>query len=215
MAILSVPVATVKNTFIEFVEKEDSPTRRALTCTARFACSQGYDFFPSDDASVTSDADNMRPEHNLAPLPRDDLTKTTVLAKNLPTGCTRNMVTSRLDACGFRGTYDFIYLPVGFENLESFGYCFINFVTHEEALRFGDSYIGSRFFEECVGVAEWCGAMQGLETHVERYRNSPLMHKSMPAEVKPLLFKNGQPVAFPPPTKVLKIPKKMKASKKL
>lgn len=119
-------------------------------------------------------------------------------------------MTSRLDACGFHGKYDFVYVPIGFDNLQSFGYCFINFVTHEEALRFGDSYTGTRFFEECIGSAEWCGALQGLENYIERYRNSPLMHKAMPAEVKPMMFKNGQPMALPPPTKPIKVPKRAK-----
>jgi hypothetical protein len=134
---------------------------------------------------------------------------TTILAKNLPSGCTRNMVTSRLDACGFRAKYDFIYVPVGFEDLKSFGYFFINFVTHEDALRFGDAYIGSRFFEECIGIAEWCGSLQGLEKQVERYPNSPLMHKSVPVDVKPMMFKDGQPVALPPPSKQIKAPKRI------
>merc|ERR1712087_414117 len=54
---------------------------------------------------------------------------------------------------------------------------------------------------------EWSGSLQGLEKHVERYRDSPMMHKRVRDELKPMLFVGGQRVAFPPPTKALKMPR--------
>eukprot|EP00439_Symbiodinium_sp_Y106_P038344 s1688_g4.t1 len=39
------------------------------------------------------------------------------------------------------------------------------------------------------------------QAHVERYRNSPVMHRSVPDEYKPVIFKNGVRKKFPRPTK--------------
>jgi hypothetical protein len=212
----------VKNTFLELVKEEDDLIRDVQSCIARFSCKRP-EFFHSvrmDDnqglgktltASVSDAPTSEEEKIEDWALSTDDPTKTTVLAKNLRDGLTRAMILSRLDACGFRGKYDFVYLPVAFESLQSFGYCFINFVTHEEALRFGKFYSGFRFFEdsENLGVAEWCGTLQGLAKNVERYRDSPLMHKSVPDELRPVLFVNGFRKPFPPPTKALKKPKRI------
>jgi RNA recognition motif-containing protein len=122
------------------------------------------------------------------------------------------MVLELLDAFGLKGKYDFVYVPVDFNTQKSFGYAFVNFVTHTDALQFGDLFNGFSLravWGANVGVAEWSGAMQGLEKHVERYRDSPMMHKSLPDNVKPCLFKDGERIAFPRPTKPLKMPRRV------
>merc|ERR1712226_707751 len=96
--------------------------------------------------------------------------------------------------------------------MRSFGYVVINFVSHCDALRFGHVFHGySGLVDETNSYktveVEWSGSLQGLEKHVERYRDSPLMHKRVRDELKPMLFVGGQRVAFPPPTKVLKMPR--------
>jgi len=50
--------------------------------------------------------------------------------------------------------------------------------------------------------------LQGLEANIERYRNSPTMHELVPDAYRPMLFVNGQQVAFPAPTKKIKPPRK-------
>ena len=44
------------------------------------------------------------------------------------------------------------------------------------------------------------------EAHVDRYRNSPVMHRDVPDEYKPVIFKNGVRKNFPRPTKKVKAP---------
>ena len=44
------------------------------------------------------------------------------------------------------------------------------------------------------------------QAHVERYRNSPVMHRSVPDEYEPVIFKNGVRKNFPRPTKKVKAP---------
>jgi hypothetical protein len=145
-------------------------------------------------------------------LPEDDPSKTTVVAKNLPVSYTKCMLLELLDAFGLKGQYNFAYVPVDFSTQRSFGYAFVNFVTHKDALQFGELFNGFSLWavrSDNVGVAEWSGAMQGLEKHIERYRDSPMMHKSLPDDVKPSIFKDGVRIAFPWPTKPLKMPRRV------
>ena len=48
--------------------------------------------------------------------------------------------------------------------------------------------------------------LRGLEAHVERYRNSPVMHRSVPDQYKPVIFKDGVRKPFPRATKKVKAP---------
>jgi hypothetical protein len=170
------------------------------TIASTLSCSSG--------ASVTMMLD-------MSPLSEEDPTKTTVMARNIPPTFTRAMLTCLLDGNGFMGHYNFLYLPVDFGTLRSFGYAVINFVSHADALKFGYFFHGFKGLVDeadssMSGVVEWSGALQGLETHVERYRDSPMMHPRVRDELKPMLFAGGQRVAFPPPTKVLKMPRRAK-----
>jgi hypothetical protein len=118
-----------------------------------------------------------------------------------------------LDEGGFWPRYDFVYLPVDFSSLRSFGYGIVNFVSHSDALRFGEYFSNfTRWSEDSdkIGEIEWSGALQGLNNHIERYRDSPMMHKRVPDELKPLLFLRGVHVPFPLPTKQLKMPRRSK-----
>ncbi len=71
--------------------------------------------------------------------------------------------------------------------------------------------------EWCRKVAEttWAHPHQGLRENVQRYRNSPVMHESMPEAFKPLLLVNGREVPFPPPTRPIKPPKARPAAVRL
>lgn len=51
-----------------------------------------------------------------------------------------------------------------------------------------------------------CGPWPDLEAHIERYRNSSVMHHSVPEEFKPVLFENGKQIPFPKLSKAPKAP---------
>ena len=111
---------------------------------------------------------------------------------------------------GFFGRLNFLYLPVDFKRERSLGYALINLVTPSEALRLGRHFEG--FSNWCVEgggmcTVAWCSPQQGLDAHVERYRNSPVMHESMPDEWRPILLAHGVPIPFPAPTLKIKAPK--------
>jgi hypothetical protein len=137
--------------------------------------------------------------------------RTTVMLRNMPNNYTRDMLLDLVDSMGFEGCYDFAYLPVDFKSQAGLGYAFINFVTSIEAQRCFDEFEGFSGWKvpsEKVCTVTWGSPYQGLEAHIERYQNSPVMHHSIPDEWKPVLFdEQGLRVPFPPPTKAIKTPK--------
>merc|ERR1712136_690552 len=139
-----------------------------------------------------------------APLDRP----TTAILRNIPNAFSSSMLLDLLDTHGFRARYNYIYLPVGFLDGKNLGYSFVNFLSHEDALDFTEAFNGFSAWGtgEKSGSVSW-SQVQGVQAHVERYRNSPVMHPSIPNEFKPMVFQDGQCVPFPPPTKAIKAPK--------
>jgi RNA recognition motif-containing protein len=136
--------------------------------------------------------------------------RTTVMLRNLPNKYKQSMILDLLDTEGFAGLYDFFYLPMDFRNEVSMGYAFINLISHSEALRLMKRFQGFQtwlFNSQKVCEVSWSHPHQGLAAHIERYRNSPVMHESMLAEYKPVLFRNGKRIDFPPPTRRLRAPR--------
>jgi hypothetical protein len=135
--------------------------------------------------------------------------RTTLMLRNLPNDYTRSMLLSMLDEEGFAGKYDFVYLPIDFASGAGVGYAFINMVSHQDAERFRVHFTGfTRWAFPSRKVAEvaWSNPNQGLAVHIERYRNSTVMHPSVCDEFKPALFANGVRVPFPLPTRIIKAP---------
>jgi len=138
------------------------------------------------------------------------LQKTTVMLRNLPNNYTRDMLLHLVDTHGFSGSYDLIYMPTDFTSNVGLGYAFINFVSTEEASRFWSKFQGFSDWEVAskkVCEIGWSSVLQGLQPHIDRYRNSPVMHDSVPDEFKPVLFSNGERVRFPSPNKSLRAPR--------
>lgn len=136
--------------------------------------------------------------------------RTTVMLRNMPNNYTRDMLLELVDSMGFAGCYDFAYLPVDFKSQAGLGYAFINFISSAEAQRCFDNFEGFSGWKvpsEKVCTVTWGSPYQGLEAHIERYQNSPVMHHSIPDEWKPVLLENGVRIVFPPPTKPIKTPK--------
>lgn len=142
-----------------------------------------------------------------------DIDKTSVILKNIVGGCDRHTVIKVLHEQGFLDSVNFLYVPMAFDRakVSSFGYAFISFTNPIIAAQFRDHFTGFK----CWGVlgetddgchVEWCG-IQGLAAHINRYRNSPMMHETVPDEYKPVLLSNGVRLPFPHPTEVIKAPR--------
>eukprot|EP00440_Ansanella_granifera_P052560 gb/GFBE01056990.1/.p1 GENE.gb/GFBE01056990.1/~~gb/GFBE01056990.1/.p1 ORF type:complete len:404 (+),score=107.01 gb/GFBE01056990.1/:1-1212(+) len=134
---------------------------------------------------------------------------TTVMMRNLPNNYTREMLLEMLDGEGFFARYDFLYLPMDFDRHANLGYAFVNLVDGEAASDFWKVFDGfSRWMLPTSKVCQvsWSGPHQGRQAHVDRYKNSPVMHFSVPDEFKPMLFQSGIRQPFPPPSRKLRPP---------
>ncbi|CAE7501728.1 mei2 [Symbiodinium natans] len=142
--------------------------------------------------------------------PEPPVDGTTIMLRNLPAKFSQQSMLQLLNDNGFQGKYDFVYLPMDFRNGTNLGYAFVNTLTHQDALEAMDAYQGFTGWadgSDKVCEVSWAHPHQGLEEHVERYRNSPVMHPVTPEEYKPMVFANGQRVPFPAPTKAIRAPK--------
>jgi len=138
-------------------------------------------------------------------------TRTTVMLRNVPTSLTRNSLLQMLEKMGFAGSFDMIYVPVDFSAGTGLGYAFVNLVSPADVPAFWRALDGLSVWGDVASdkacTVSWSEPNQGLAAHIERYRNSPVMHPSTPDEWRPALFVQGVRVEFPAPTKKIKAPK--------
>lgn len=135
--------------------------------------------------------------------------RTSVMLRNLPNSYTRQLLLNLLDSQGFAGKYDFVYLPIDFKTRLSLAYAFINLVNVEEAKRFWKHFHGFSNWavpSHKVARVNW-SEFQGLASHIERYRSSPVMHDGVPDEYKPVLLSGGKRSSFPMPKEKVRAPR--------
>jgi len=134
---------------------------------------------------------------------------TTLMLQNLPSDYTRSMLLDWLDSNGLAGRYDFLYYPIDFTRRAGLGYAFINMCTAADAEIARGLLEG--FSQWCVpsnkicSVA-WSHPCQGFKANVERYRSSPVMHRVVPDEFKPITMADGVRIDFPAPTRRVRRP---------
>lgn len=142
-------------------------------------------------------------------------THTTVMLRNIPNNYNREMVLELLDSEGFQGDYDFVYLPMDFHRMAGLGYAFVNLVNPDAAQRVKvhfEGFSGWKLASLKICEVSWGEPLQGLEAHIERYRNSPVMHEDVPDKYKPVLYENGERIQFPTATKKIRPPRVKKSS---
>lgn len=136
--------------------------------------------------------------------------RTTVMLKNLPKGLSRSMLLDLLEKKGFAKKCNFVYLPVEFTRRSCMGYAFVNLESPGMVPEFWSAFEGLSEWpvpSSKICRVTWSSPLQGLSEHVERFRNSPLMHATVPDECRPILLSNGLRSQFPTPTKTLRAPR--------
>eukprot|EP00930_Biecheleria_cincta_P103915 TRINITY_DN96025_c0_g1_i1.p1 TRINITY_DN96025_c0_g1~~TRINITY_DN96025_c0_g1_i1.p1 ORF type:complete len:207 (-),score=37.35 TRINITY_DN96025_c0_g1_i1:399-1019(-) len=195
-------LVTVKNTFIH-VELPMTTLHRCRSApTMSNACSVTESLEASSDRAVS---DRSTQEDSDI-----EAQNTTVMFRNIPETYTREMLVDLFDSQGFKAYYDFVYLPINFRTDLAFGYAFVNFVDNGALRKFSNHFNGYcdwGFDSDKIAEITLSCKLQGLEEHVKRYRDSPVMFRSVPDKHKPMLFFAGHRVPFPPPTKKLKAPR--------
>lgn len=141
----------------------------------------------------------------LEPPSTDDSQATTFMLRNIPNKYSRAMLMERLDQLGFKGTFDFLYMPIDFGNRCNVGYAFVNFRNQAAASQFLEAFNGveSKVCLPGFNSAKICevtlARMQGLTANVDHLRDSAVMDQLQDHEEwQPLLFDTeGNPMPFP------------------
>jgi len=137
-----------------------------------------------------------------------DAHKTTLMIRDFPADLSQSGLVAQLTEAGYRGQFDLVYMPISFRNGSNFGYAFVNFVSNHVAMLVMQTCAshGSEL-PSSLGTPSWCD-IQGFAANAERYRNSPLMHESVPADCKPAAYdSSGNRALFPEPTETISKPR--------
>lgn len=136
---------------------------------------------------------------------------TTVMLRNLPNQYTRDMLKDLLESEGFAEKFTFLYVPTDFKTHVGLGYAFVDLISQTEAQRVRqhfEDFSNWAVKSDKVCTVSWSHPdQQGCAAHVARYRNSPVMHESIPDAWKPALFSGGVRARFPAPTRRLRMPR--------
>lgn len=209
------PNIVVRSTFLDINEGGLMQQYRKLRRTVSDSCLDGVhqQVYVPGEYSKKRAAQRAPAGTNAKPRSSLRLTKATgggtVMLRNLPNNYTREMLLALLDKHGLGGGYDFVYLPCDFKRDANLGYAFVNLVDTEAVQSLWktfDGFSGWSLPSSKTCQVKWSGPLQGFDAHVQRYRNSPVMHKSVPEKYKPVIFKHGQPVPFPEPNRKVKAP---------
>jgi len=181
------------------------------SCPLASFSSSSTSYGPGSLTSISSLAESEASCFAFGPVP--DHLRTTIMMRNIPNNYTREMLIELVSSEGFAGLYDLVYLPIDFQSkVANLGYSFINFVDPEVATRFHSHFNGFcqwTLQSDKVCEVTWSDAIQGLDAHIERYKNSPVMHELVPDECKPALFKGCERIPFPRPTMNIRAPRQL------
>jgi len=113
------------------------------------------------------------------PMPPPDWGSTlTVMIRNLPNKYTQDLLMGEIVACGFQGTFDFMYLPMDLETGANRGYAFINFVSPETAWMFKLTFEGRKmnYFNSSKLVSVMPASLQGFEANHRHFVATRVSH---------------------------------------
>lgn len=118
---------------------------------------------------------------------------TTVMIRNIPTRFTSVSFLRILDDCGFRGAFDFFYLPMDFRTGKNMGYCFLNFIHFNYTIMFASLFHGRRLrMTTSIKVIEISPSRrQGLLANVALFKDSDLLGSLSLPHFKPLVLVGG------------------------
>lgn len=99
---------------------------------------------------------------------------TTVMMRNLPNKYAQHSLLADINAAGFIGTFDFLYLPIDTETNANKGYAFVNFSEPGFAWMFKQTYEGQRMprFNSDKVVSVFAATLQGFDSNYAFYANS-------------------------------------------
>lgn len=149
---------------------------------------------------------------------------TTLELRNLPAELSTEGLVEHLEAWGFQGLYDFVYVePFSQSSRKSslsaaewcsgrgHGSAVVNLLRHSygcalaSKLHRYSAWQGTSGGRACE--VSWSYPQQGLAELVEEYRNHPSMHPNVPEAMRPVLLVDGWRATLPPPTRRIRAPR--------
>lgn len=207
-----VPFTTVRDASVNFQGMMVSPESLAPAMQCFSTCPAAM---PEEAAGCNRGA-GARQQRDTATL--SEVGKNvTLMVRNLAQDMTQAQFSEHLIAGGYRGLFDFMYMPMNLRAEGNFGYAFVNFKSHTIAMQVM-ARLQNRESGDAFSSLEWSAmwsTCQGFDANVERYRNSPLMHALVPMYAKPSVYdSDGKLSEFPKPTKTIAKPRIHRTSPK-
>jgi hypothetical protein len=121
------------------------------------------------------------------------------MLRNIPNNYDQEGMMQLIDELGFEGQYDFFFMPHDFKSRVAFGYAFVNFPCHTDALRAFAAFSGfSNWKGRSKKICEvrWSEA-QGLADNVDAVRSKSVMRRNVPGALRPILIQDGVQYEIP------------------
>lgn len=105
---------------------------------------------------------------------REGQAMTTVMIRSIPNRCSQHELIAELEAAGFQGCFDFLYIPLDVRTMSNVGFAFVNFTQPAQALRCMRELPKHHFKRQKAGkaVAVLPAHMQGLEANLRHYEKT-------------------------------------------
>jgi hypothetical protein len=130
------------------------------------------------DSFSTSDDDlptTNRKFSNMSSMSDVDDLPTTLMIRNIPNQYAQKEFSEEFDSLGFKGAYNFLYLPMDRKTQANVGYCFVNFVDHHWAAKCTEVFPNYLLKKQRKGKCKYARVstahLQGLEANVAHYRD--------------------------------------------
>ena len=123
---------------------------------------------------------------------------TTVMIKNIPNRVTREELLDRISEVMPRGSFDFLYMPIDFNNRLNFGYAFLNLSNEMYIDLFTLSFNKKRMFDHMAGsklIEVVVARVQGFNANVNRLIASPVLFNADDGSL-PLIFSGETEIPF-------------------
>lgn len=151
-----------------------------------------------DNASTTSASPTAASEKLFDGLKQQDCT--TLMVRNIPNKYSQRMVLGVIHKYGFKGTFDFLYVPSDFATRVNVGYCFVNFISPKYAQDFARVFHRMHLngFKSKKLVQISLGTTQGFDANIKKFEDSTLCSEFVAPEFHPLIFntKTGEEIPF-------------------
>merc|ERR1719502_1315102 len=129
--------------------------------------------------------------------PKQNVNFESMMIRNIPNRYSQQMLRTEIDKAGFKGKYNFFYLPIDFGQRANLGYAFIDFQDVETAAQFIATFEGEKLrkFKSRKILSISPAVYQGLPANLNHFAKAALQRITNP-RFQPKVFQYGQAISF-------------------